>query len=30
MDKSPVKSKHVTIDTMETVDTEVEDNAHGN
>jgi len=28
-EKSPMKSKHVTIETMETVDTEVEEDGHG-
>jgi len=29
MEKSPIKSKHVTIDTVETVDTNVADDPHG-
>jgi len=29
MEKSPMKTKHVTIETMETVDTEVGDDGHG-
>jgi len=30
VEKSPVKSKHVTIEAAETLDTEVADDGHGN